>query len=107
MLLVGAIQGGTLLLVSLYAAGRGPVSAEGRTVWLLPSALAMIITTMLVPQIARRIHPPYLIAAGLVITAIGYLVLSRLGGPRGLTTLVTAFVIIMIGVGRPQPSTTT
>jgi DHA2 family multidrug resistance protein-like MFS transporter len=99
LLLVGAIQGGSLLLVNLYLQTVQHLSPLAAGLWLMPSALAMIASNLVAPQIARRITPQNAIAAGLLITAVGYVLLSRLSGAGGLALLVVGFTIVMIGVG--------
>lgn len=99
LLAVGAIQGGSLLLVSLYLQLVQHLSPLAAGLWLMPSALAMIASNLVAPQIARRVRPATAIAVGLLVTAVGYVLLTQLGGNGGLALLVIGFIIIMIGVG--------
>ncbi|TDE00769.1 MFS transporter [Jiangella asiatica] len=98
-LLFGAIQGGTFLFFTLYlqtVAGLTPMRAG---LWLLPGALGMIVSSLLAPHIAHRTHSGNVIAAGLLIAAAGYAVLTRLDADGGLVVLVVGFVVALVGVG--------
>jgi DHA2 family multidrug resistance protein-like MFS transporter len=65
--------------------GLSPLQAG---LWTVPFAGAFIVGSMLTPVIARRIRPAFVMAAGLVIAAAGFGVLTRCGaarhGPRGV-----------------------
>lgn len=98
-LLVGAVQGGILFLINLYlqlVEGLSPLRAG---LWLVPSSLAMIASTMLAPLLAQRIRPSYVIAAGLVVSAAGYQILTQLESSGGLSVAIKGIIMIMIGVG--------
>ncbi|WP_433323564.1 MFS transporter [Spirillospora sp. CA-294931] len=98
-LLFGAIQGGSFLFVTLYlqvVAGLSPMRAG---LWLVPSALAMIVGSQLAPLLARRFRPGYVISGGLGITAVGYLILTGLDASGSLPTLVTGMIVALFGVG--------
>ncbi|HEY7488691.1 MAG TPA: MFS transporter [Streptosporangiaceae bacterium] len=95
----GAIMGGIYLFVTLYlqmVEGFSPLRAG---LWLVPSALAMITSSMLTPVIARRLRPGTVIAGGMALSAIGFLVLSQVDSTTGPVPLVIGFVIIGFGSG--------
>ncbi|MFC4146110.1 MFS transporter [Micromonospora mangrovi] len=98
-LVVGTVQGGSLLLVNLFLQlvhGYSPL----RTGLLLgPPALGMILSIMISVGLARFIRPAYLMAAGLLISAIGYLVLTRVEADGGLTGVLVGAALAMAGVG--------
>jgi len=98
-LLVGVIQSGAFLMVNLYlqlVEGLSPLQAGLR---LLPAAFAMIASTMAAPRIASRIRPASVMAASLVISAAGYLVISRVPASMGVTALMVGLAITNVGVG--------
>jgi len=69
--------------------GLSPLRAG---LWMLPSFIGFTIGSMICPQLVRKIAPAYLMAAGLVMAAVGYglmCVLSAASGP----------VIFMSGLG--------
>jgi DHA2 family multidrug resistance protein-like MFS transporter len=97
--LVGVIQSGVLLLVNLYlqlVVGLSPLQAGLR---LLPAALAMIAATLVAPRLAHRFRVAWVMAAGLALSACGYVVVSMVDRSTGLTTLVVGLAVIDIGVG--------
>jgi DHA2 family multidrug resistance protein-like MFS transporter len=98
-LLVGVIQSGAFLLINLYlqlVAGLSPLQAGLR---LLPAAVAMIAATMAAPRIASRIRPAYVMAAALMISALGYLLISRVDASTGVPALMVGLTITNVGVG--------
>ena len=58
--------------------GLSPLAAG---LWTLPSMAAFIVGSLVVPLLVRRIRPPYLIGAGLVVAAIGFAILTQVDGP--------------------------
>jgi DHA2 family multidrug resistance protein-like MFS transporter len=66
----------------------------------LPSSITIIVGMNLAPRLAETIRPAYVITGGLILVAIGYLVLTRAGdGRTGLAALVTGLVISAVGIG--------
>jgi DHA2 family multidrug resistance protein-like MFS transporter len=95
----GAVMGGIFLFVSQYlqmVEGLSPLRAG---LWLLPTSLAMIASSMLTPALARRLSPGTVIAAGMALSAAGFLLLTQVGTAGGPLPVVTAFVIIGFGSG--------
>lgn len=98
-LLVGVIQAGAFLMINLYlqlVAGLSTLEAGLR---LLPSALAMVAATLAAPRIATRIPQASVMAAALVIAAVGYGVIALVGPSAGVTTLTIGLVITSLGIG--------
>lgn len=95
--------GGVYLLFTQYlqlVAGLSPLEAG---LWILPGALGLVLVSTLTPVIARRIRPAYVIAAGLVLSAAGYLVLTQVEHVGGLPLLITGFYILYPESLRPWP----
>ncbi|KAB2352814.1 MFS transporter [Actinomadura rudentiformis] len=98
-LLFGLIQGGSYLFFALHlqvVAGLSPMEAG---LWLLPSSLAMVVGSQAAPALAQRFRPGSLIAGGLLVTALGYGVLTGVDADGGVAILVTGLVISLLGVG--------
>jgi DHA2 family multidrug resistance protein-like MFS transporter len=98
-LLVGVIQSGAFLLINLYlqlVKGLSPLQAGLR---LLPAGLAMIAATLVAPRIAGRIRPASVMAASLMISAGGYVVISQVDPSKGLTGLIVGLTLTNVGVG--------
>jgi len=74
--------------------GLSPLAAG---LWTLPSMAAFIVGSMVVPLIARRVRPWSLIAVGLVLAAVGFGVLTQVGGADGLRAIVVGSVIYSLG----------
>src|SRR5712692_6662046 len=77
--------------------GLRPLQAGLATV---PSMAAFVVGSMLVPVIARRVRPWSLMAAGLVLAAVGCGVLAQAdeaGGAGGLQVIVIGSIIYSLG----------
>ena len=75
--------------------GLSPFRAGLATV---PSMAAFIVGSMLVPAIARRVRPSYLMGAGLVIAAVGFGMLTQVDGDSALAVLIAGSVIYAGGL---------
>src|SRR5712671_4098485 len=75
--------------------GMGPLEAG---LWTIPFAGGFILGSMLTPMIARRVYPARVVAAGLALAAVGFGVLTRVGGTPGVAVLVTGFVVYSLGL---------
>jgi DHA2 family multidrug resistance protein-like MFS transporter len=90
---------GSFLFTAQYlqlVLGLSPLEAG---LWTLPSALGFIATSFLVPQIAKRVSPPVLIAAGLAVVAVSFVLLTQSGGSYGLVVIVAGTVLMSLGLG--------
>jgi len=65
------------------------------------AALAMIIGGVTAPLIARHIRPGYVVAASLVLSAIGYVLLAIIGNdaPSGVALAVSGLALAYLGNG--------
>ncbi len=98
----GIVMAGTFLLVTLYlqmVQGFSPLTAG---LWLVPMNLAMVIATMLAPQLARRFRPAYVMASGLAIATGGLLLVTQVDSVGGLALLVGGFVLACVGIALPS-----
>ena len=101
---LGAYTLGTLVAFGIYifiaqylqlVLGLSPFQAGLATV---PSMGAFIVGSMVVPAIARRVRPAYLMAAGMIIAAVGFGVLTQVDRTSGLTVLITGSIIYSLGI---------
>ncbi|GAA2095016.1 MFS transporter [Streptomyces albiaxialis] len=93
-----AAMGGVYLFITQYTQlveGLSPLKAG---LWLLPAAGALIVASALTPALARKAPAAYVIGASLAVSAVGYLVLTRVDSVSGLPVLVTGFVIVYLGI---------
>lgn len=89
---------GAYIFMSQYlqlVLGLSPLEAG---LWTLPWAGAFIVGSNLTPVIVRRFRPVWVMVAGLVLTAIGFGVLTQVGGGSGLAVLVTGSVVYSLGL---------
>jgi len=75
--------------------GLSPLKAG---LWTVPSMAAFIVASMIVPMLVRRVRPPHLIGAGLVVAAIGFAILSQIDPASGTTVIVIGSVIYSLGI---------
>jgi DHA2 family multidrug resistance protein-like MFS transporter len=77
-------------------AGLSPLTAG---LWTAPSAVGVIAGSLLAPRIARRVPAPVVIGVGLVVSAIGYVVLATVGPVDDLVRLVVGAIVVSAGLG--------
>ncbi len=76
--------------------GLSPLQAGA---WSLPAALAFILGSLLTPSVARRFSPANVISGGMVLSALGYIILATVhGSPFPLALLVGGSVVYSIGL---------
>src|SRR5690606_39736827 len=79
-------------------AGYSPFAAG---LWMGFAALAMIAGGFTAPLIARRVRPGYVVAASLVLSAIGYILLTTIGSDAssGVALAVSGLALAYLGNG--------
>jgi MFS transporter, DHA2 family, multidrug resistance protein len=90
------LTGVMMLFVIQYlqlAEGLSPVRSG---LCLVPAAVAMTVSSLLSPWVARSIRPAYVIAGGLAIAIVGLVALSQ---SDGLSLVVTGWALITFGSG--------
>lgn len=88
----------SFLLVAQYlqlVLGMTPLVAG---LWSLPSALAFIVGAQVTPRLAHRVRPSRLMASGLLIAALGFLVLAQVEGDLALAFIVPGTTVIAVGL---------
>jgi DHA2 family multidrug resistance protein-like MFS transporter len=74
--------------------GLSPLQAG---LWMLPSSLGFILGSLLTPLLVRLARPALVMAAGMVLAAVGFGLLTRLDPAAGLTVLVAGSVAFSLG----------
>jgi MFS transporter, DHA2 family, multidrug resistance protein len=74
--------------------GLSPLAAG---LWLLPSSVGFIVGSLLTPLLVRRARPAYVMAAGMALAAVGFVLLTRLDAAAGLAVLVAGSVAFSLG----------
>ena len=82
--------------------GMSPLTSG---LWLLPSTAVGMIGSFLTPALGRRFRPGHVIGGGLIVAALGMVVLTGVGG-AGLGLVITGFVIISAGLNPTMTMTT-
>lgn len=88
---------GSFLFIGQYlqlVKGFSPLEAG---LWSLPSALAFILGTPIVPVLAHRFRPAQIMAMGLTMAALGFALLSRIDTDSSVGLVVVASVIFSLG----------
>jgi MFS transporter, DHA2 family, multidrug resistance protein len=89
---------GTFLFIAQYlqlVLGMGPLRAG---LWTAPSGLGFIAGSMLAPVLARRMQPTRVIACGFGVAAVGFGILTQIGRTQDPAVVVTAYVILSLGL---------
>ena len=86
-----------LLFIAQYlqlVVGLSPLQAG---LWMLPSSLGFIVGSLLTPLLVRRARPALVMAAGMVLAAVGFGLLTQLDPAAGLAVLVAGSVAFSLG----------
>ncbi|WP_052371961.1 MFS transporter [Amycolatopsis taiwanensis] len=76
--------------------GMGPFESA---LWSLPTFLVMPVGIALATAIAPRVGKPNVIAAGLLVAAAGYAMLTMIQAGSGAVYLIGALTVVAIGIG--------
>ncbi|WP_332683789.1 MFS transporter, partial [Bosea sp. (in: a-proteobacteria)] len=88
---------GIFLFVAQYlqlVAGFSPLVA---VLYTLPSALAFIAGSMIVPALASRLRVRQIMVAGLVVAALGFLVMTQITASNSVAIVVIGTVVFSLG----------
>ncbi|WP_051116366.1 MFS transporter [Amycolatopsis nigrescens] len=99
MTLVAGLTGSNQLFVSFYMQSAQELSPVATALWMLPSTIVMVIVIQLATVLIRYVRPAYVIGGGLVVAAIGYLMLTQLTAAGNLVLLVAGLVVAYLGIG--------
>jgi DHA2 family multidrug resistance protein-like MFS transporter len=66
--------------------------------WMALSGLAFAFGAVIAPVISHRFPGPLVTATGLTVVALGFAVMSRVGGPHSLLLLVAGLLILSVGM---------
>jgi DHA2 family multidrug resistance protein-like MFS transporter len=89
---------GVYLFIAQYlqlVLGLSPLEAG---LWSVPGAITSIIGSNVAPMLVRRIRPAFIIAAGLVLGAVGFGLLTQIGA-NSLALVVAGWGIMSLGFG--------
>jgi DHA2 family multidrug resistance protein-like MFS transporter len=89
---------GALLFIAQYlqlVLGLSPLAAG---LWMLPSSGGFILGSLLTPVLVRRVRPALVMAAGMVLAAVGLGLFTQLDRAAGLAVLVTGSVVFSLAL---------
>jgi DHA2 family multidrug resistance protein-like MFS transporter len=75
--------------------GLSPLSAG---LWMLFGSCSVVLGSMLAPSIVRRVHPAYVMGAGIGLTALGFAVYTQLASFR-LGAVAVGSTLVYLGMG--------
>jgi DHA2 family multidrug resistance protein-like MFS transporter len=90
---------GAFLLIAQYlqlVLGLSPLAAG---LWTAPSSIGFIAGSMLVPRLTARWRPALVMAGGLAVAAVGFLILASAGGDSALATIMVGYIVFCLGLG--------
>lgn len=79
--------------------GQSPMEAG---IAMIPALLATVIAGLLVVPLVKRVRPGFVVAGGLTLSAIGYLVAVTGNHGSGPVFLLSALTVLAIGVGAAE-----
>ncbi|WP_240930562.1 MFS transporter [Isoptericola sp. BMS4] len=80
-------------------AGLSPVRAG---LVLLPGTVAMVVAGLAAVRVVRHVRPAHVIAGGLTLSTLGYLLTAAVAGRDEALLIGVAFVVLAIGVGAAE-----
>jgi DHA2 family multidrug resistance protein-like MFS transporter len=97
---------GTFLFIAQYlqlVLGMGPLEAG---LWTAPSGVIFALGSVAAPFLVRRFQPSLVIAAGFLVSAVGFLLLTQLSAAEGPWLLFAGMMILCLGVAPTGAITT-
>ena len=89
---------GVFMFITQYfqlVLGLSPLEAG---LYTMPFSISFIAGSTLTPLITRRIRPAYVMAGGLVLSAVGFALMTQVRTGGGLALLIVAFVLYSLGL---------
>ncbi|HZC74246.1 MAG TPA: MFS transporter [Jatrophihabitans sp.] len=89
---------GSDLLIGQYlqlVLGLSPLRAG---LWVVPSALGFIVGSMLAPRLSSVVRPAVIMTVGSLAGALGFAMLTFVGGRYGLALIVTGTTVLAVGL---------
>lgn len=90
---------GVEYLVPAFLLTIGGLDPFAAGLWLLPSALGLIVGSQLTPVLVRRLRPAYVIASGVAVALVGFWMCYEAGyGQNGVVLSSIGLTVVMFGV---------
>jgi DHA2 family multidrug resistance protein-like MFS transporter len=99
-MLVGAFfMGGMFLFIAQYLQLVNGLTPLDAGLWMVPPAAGMIIGTMAAPKLAQRVGTWQVIGGGMLITAVGFAIITQVQSTGGPLLVVVGMVFATVGLG--------
>ena len=92
------VIGGAFLFIAQYMQLVVGLSALEAGLWMLPSASAFIVGSMLAPMLVRHVSAAHVVSGGLLLAAAGLAVLTRVEDASSLSLLIAGSVTMDVGL---------
>jgi DHA2 family multidrug resistance protein-like MFS transporter len=105
-ILAAVALGGMYLMFTQYLQLVADLSPLQTGLAILPAALVLVGVSMFSPILARKVRPGYIIAGGLAVQVVGYLLLTQVDATSGLPLLIAGFIVLYPAVNPAMALTT-
>ncbi len=99
LMLLAGVMGGFYFLVAIYLQIVEGYSPLRTGLLLLAPTVAALASSTVAPIIARRFRPGVVIAGGMVLAAVGLVLVAQLNPAGGLALLITGLILTDLGTG--------
>ena len=89
---------GSFLFIAQYLQLVRGMSSLEAGMWLLPQSVTFVFGSNIAPVLVRRLRTSTVVAGGLVLTSLGFVLLTQVGPSSGLGFLVAALVLTALGL---------
>ncbi|MEV4524567.1 MFS transporter [Streptosporangium sp. NPDC049304] len=97
----GVVMSGTSLVSAVYLQSVAKLSPFEAGLWLIPQNITMILGFVTAPVLAKKLQPATVMAAGLIVGAIGFTLLTQAQVGQ-FTPLVIGMSLASFGVAAPM-----
>lgn len=97
--MTGFVAFGMFLFIAQYLQlilGMSPLEAG---LWSLPSSVGVIAGSMLAPALGKVVRPAFGVGGGLMMSALGFGILTQVDGSSGLPLVITGSIVFSLGLG--------
>jgi DHA2 family multidrug resistance protein-like MFS transporter len=99
MLFGSVMMSGVSLFFTLFlqlVKGLNPLQTG---LWMVVSAISMVVGSMAAPHFAQRVRPGIVLAAGLTVSALGFVMITTVSTESGIAVPIIGIAIVSIGAG--------
>jgi MFS transporter, DHA2 family, multidrug resistance protein len=89
---------GAFLFIYQYLQLVAELSPFRAGLWTLPSFASFVVGSMVAPVLVKRVQPAYVMAGGLAVATVGFVLLTQVGADSDLALLVAASVVFSLGL---------